>query len=702
MLDSLLCPKTIAVVGASKTPGKVGHEILANLINGGFAGGIVPINPSADEVLGRKCYPSAKSSGEKIDLAVIAVPAKFVKDAVRDSIAAGAKAITVISAGFKEIGTEGAAHESEIAKLCSAHGCRLLGPNCLGLLNTEIKMNASFAARMPCPGGISVISQSGALCTAILDWAASRGTGFAKLISIGNKADISETDLLVAFTEDEQTKVIVCYLESVDSGRDFLKAAEAAATVKPVVILKSGTTIAGGKAASSHTGSLAGANIAYWAAFERAGVVRADNFEALFDFATAFEMQPLPKGKRLAIITNAGGPGIMAADAAELAGLEVTSLDTFTATALKEKLPSAASVGNPIDVLGDADPERYAMALEAALSDDSIDGAVVILTPQAMTKPVETARAIANCQTGDKPVLAAFMGGRDVLPAREELLAAKLPDYTSPERVVAAFRAMYDYSKWRRRPPRIVTRFRVNRRRVERILSRQSRSGQLHVGEVNAKEILRAYDFIVPEGHLAFTADEAVEIAERVGLPVAMKIVSPDIIHKSDYGGVKIGLSNIEEVRDAFDLMMLRIGRRVPEAQLDGVYVEKMCQHGREVILGMSRDPQFGPMLMFGLGGVFVEVMKDVTFHLAPITADEAMQMLMGTRSYQLLTGVRGEAGVDLMAIANALQRISQLVTDFPQISEMDINPFIVGAVGTESTVADARITLSEADDINE
>jgi len=694
MLESLLYPNSIAVMGASMTAGKVGNAVTVNLIKGGFEGEIVPVNPSGGELMGQKFYTSLEEYGKDIEMSVIAVPTKAVKDAVLSSLRAGAKAVVVITAGFKEVDEEGAALEKEIADLCRSRGARLMGPNCLGLMNTHHKMDATFANYMPKAGGISVLSQSGALCTAILDWAQARKMGLASLISIGNKADIDETDLLAAFADDPQTKVIVGYLESILSGDEFVRVAESVAQVKPVVILKAGTTSAGSKAASSHTGALAGADIAYGAAFNRAGVIRAETFEALFDYATALAMQPLPKGDRVAIITNAGGPGIMAADAVEHAGLKVASLHPETADALREKLPAAASVGNPIDVLGDAGPERYAQAVEAAQSDPTVDAIIIILTPQAMTRPLETARAIAARANGEKPVLAAFMGGADVTPGREELVAANLPDYPSPERAAAALKAMVDYAAWRRRPPRVVARFPVNKRRVERIISRQLRTGRQYMGEARAKEILRAYDFTVPEGRLVTSVEEAVEMAPRIGYPLAMKIVSPDIIHKSDVGGVKLNLNSQQDVADAFELMMLRITRSMPEAVLEGVYLEHMVPKGREVILGMTRDPQFGPMLMFGLGGIFVEVMKDVTFHLAPITQDEAMQMLMGTRSYTLLTGVRGQEGVNLSAIGEALQRISQLVTDFPQIDELDINPFIVGAPGQDSVAADARIQL--------
>jgi len=683
-------------MGASMTPGKVGNAVVTNLIEGQFKGEIVPVNPSGGEHLGQKFYTSLEEYGKSIDCSVIAVPTKAVKGAVQSSLEAGAKAVVIITAGFKEVDEEGAQLELEIASMCKAAGARVMGPNCLGLINTHHKLNASFARHMPRTGGISVLSQSGALLTAILDWAAARKLGLASLLSIGNKADLDEIDFLSAFAEDHHTKVIVGYLESIGDGDEFIRVAESVAAHKPVVLLKAGTTSAGSKAASSHTGALAGADIAYGAAFKRSGVIRAETFESLFDIATALAMQPLPKGDRVAIITNAGGPGIMAADAVEHAGLQVTILDDSVATALRSKLPAAASVGNPIDVLGDADPSRYALAVEAAQDDSNVDAVLVILTPQAMTQPAETAVAIAEAVRGEKPVLATFMGGEDIMPGRDLLVAHSLPDYPSPERAVAALKAMVEYSQWRQRPARIVARFPVNRRRVERIIARQLRSGRTYVGEAKAKDILRAYDFEVPDGRLVTTVQEAVEIAPRLGYPLAMKIVSPDIIHKSDVGGVKLNLNSPQDVADAFELMMMRIGRSIPDAFLEGVYMERMVPKGREVILGMTRDPQFGPMLMFGLGGIFVEVMKDVTFHLAPITSEEAMNMLMGTRSYKLLEGVRGEQGVDLPAIGEALQRISQLVTDFPMIDELDINPFIVGKPGEDSVAADARIQLAE------
>ncbi|NGO40312.1 acetate--CoA ligase [Limisphaera ngatamarikiensis] len=698
MLESLLSPNTVAVIGASRSPGKVGHAVVANLLASGFQGTIVPVNPQATEVLGVPCYPSLDAYGKPVDLAVIVVPPRAVMEALESAIRVGVKAVVVITAGFKEVGPEGAALEKALVERCKAAGVRLMGPNCLGVMNIHHRMNATFAAALPPAGPISVISQSGALCVAILDWAVKERLGLSKVLSIGNKADLNEADFLEALAQDKETRVVVSYLENITDGNRFLQVAEAAASIKPVIVLKVGITQAGARAASSHTGSLAGADMAYGAAFKRAGVIRAEHFEELFDYARAFAAQPLPRGNRVVVITNAGGPGIMAADAAETCGLRMVPPSDPIRQRLREVLPAAASVGNPVDVIGDADPDRYMKAFELIQEDETIDAIIVLVTPQNMTRPTDLARRLIETHRGVKPVLAAFMGGQEVAAAQELLVSAGIPNYPSPERAVAALKAMVDYSAWRNRPPRVVARIAVNRRRVNRVLQWHVRSGTAQVGEVEAKEILRAYDFNVLPGQLARTADEAVEVAERIGYPVVLKISSPDIIHKSDFGGVRINLATAEQVRDAFDLMMVRIQRRAPRARVRGAYVEKMGPRGREVILGMTRDPNFGPLLMFGLGGIFVEVMKDVTFYLAPITQDEAMQMLKSTRSYALLQGARGQEPVDLDAIASALQRISQLATDYPQIQELDINPFVVGPVGMRPYVADARMTLSGID----
>jgi len=477
MLESLLYPQSIAVIGASRETSKVGHAFVANLLKSGFAGRIVPVNPKADEILGVKCYPDLAAYDGKIDLSIIVVPPKFVKDAIQKSHQAGARQLIVITAGFKEVGAEGAKAEEEIAQLCQSLGVRLMGPNCLGVLNTHHKMNATFAPALPPPGRISLISQSGALCVAILDWASRQKLGMAKVFSIGNKADLNEADFLQALAEDKETAVIVGYLESITDGNKFLRIAEQAANLKPVVILKVGITSAGAKAASSHTGSLAGADIAYGAAFRRSGIIRAEDFESLFDYALAFATQPLPAGNRVAVITNAGGPGIMAADAAETRGLKMVSPAEATKARLREFLPAAASVGNPIDVLGDAEPDRYVRSFELAQADENIDAIVVVVTPQNMTQPLFLAEKLAAAHKGRKPLLAAFMGGDAVEQAKEKLMALGIPNYASPDRAMGALRAMCDYTAWRGRPPRIVTRFPVNRRRVDRIIQSQLRGG---------------------------------------------------------------------------------------------------------------------------------------------------------------------------------------------------------------------------------
>ena len=694
-LDVFFTPRSVAVVGASRTPGKVGHDVLADLLASGFKGEIVVVNPETDTILNLPCYPDLQSYGRQVDLAVIVVPRDRVLDAIRESIDTGVQAIVVISAGFRELGKEGFEIEKKMVDICRRRAVRMLGPNCLGIINTHHDLNASFAGRYPEKGSISILSQSGAVCAAMLDLCSTRHLGVAKMISIGNKADINEIDLLSWLAKDEQTKVIIGYLEDISAGEGFVKAAEAAAAAKPVVLMKSGVTPTGLKAAASHTGVLAPVDSAYGAAFRRSGVVQAENFEALFDFSAALALQPLPRGDRVLIITNAGGPGTMAADAVEKAGLRVAILDNRTITLLREKLPRESAVNNPIDVLGDADPQRYAAAIESAQADVSVDAILLIMTPQTMTRPAETALAVAAAVDGSKPVLASFMGGKDVLPGRNELCAAGLPDFDTPERAVAALRAMHHYSLWKNRPPRQITHFRVNRRRVERIITRRLRTGRHTIGEIKGKDILSAYGFKIPTGSLAINQEEAVEIAERVGYPVALKIASPNIIHKSDMGGIQLNLANSEAVEDAYDLMMLKISKRAAEAQIDGIYVEQMIPRGLEVILGMNRDPQFGPMLMFGLGGIFIEVLKDVAFHLAPITEAEAIQMLKSTRSYSMLENRRDKHGVDINAIASGLQRISQLATDFPQITEIDINPFIVGDVGSEPVVADVHLTLA-------
>jgi acetyl coenzyme A synthetase (ADP forming)-like protein len=695
MLDSLFNPNSIAVIGASRSPGKVGHEIVRNLRDAGFKGQIIPVNPFADQILGLKCYKQIEEYPDKVDLSLIAIRAPLVTDATKSSIKAAVKAIVVTSSGFAECGSEGAEIQQQISKLCIDAHVYLLGPNCFGLINTSNCLNASFAKHIPKTGGISVLSQSGSLCTALLEWASVHGLGIAKVVSLGNKANLNEVDFLEAFANDEKTTMVVGYLESISSGKDFLKAARAVTSSKPFILLRAGVTKAGIRAASAHTGTLAGADTAYTAAFRHAGVIRVESLDSLFDCTAAFSTQPRPKGDRVAVITNAGGPAVLAADAVEQFGMKLANIRERHIEMLKQQLPPAASAYNPIDVLGDADPNRYSMAVEAAQNDDQVDAVIVILTPHSMTKPAETAHSIAQRASGDKPILMVLMGSDEARVEHIKMVNSNLPIYPSPKRAVAALSAMWKYQEWQSMPERVVTRFPVNRRPVERIITRHLKTKLMQIGEVETKEILRAYDFTVPDGQLAGSPEEAVDIAKRIGFPVAMKIVSLDVLHKSDVGGIKLNISSSEEVRDTFDLLSLRVGRRAPEARLSGIYVEKMATEGLQTVMGMVSDPRFGPILMFGLGGTFIDRLDTTSCYLAPITADEAMRMLSESRSYALLKGARGQADVDVPAIVTGLQRISQLSTDFPHVKELNIDPFIVGRAGTGAVVVDARISLS-------
>lgn len=697
-LENFFSPQSVAIVGASQQKGKVGYEILVNMVQAGFPGKIFPVNHKADRIEGLTCYPDVSSIGEVPDLVVIVVPAKAVPVVMNQCARLGVKAVVVITAGFKEVGSAGRRLEEQITQTAKQFGMRFIGPNCLGLIAPGQRLNASFGGDLPASGSIGYLSQSGALLAAILDKANASGIGFSKLVSIGNKADVDELDLIVAMGEDPETQVIAGYLESINDGYLFVRRAEQISNHKPILLIKSGGTQAGAAAASSHTGSLAGGETAYECVFERAGIIRCSSIEEQFNYAQAFAYQPLPPGRNVVVVTNAGGPGIMAADAIERKGLGFAELSEESVTTLTGSLPDAANVHNPVDVLGDALADRYEFATETVLKDPNVHMVLVLLTPQAMTQCEATAEALVKLsqQYRDKPIITSFIGASKVEAAVQILRSGKIPQYSSPEAAVDVLRKMDDYVRWRARPKRVVKMFPVNRRKVENIVEKHLRQGLREVGEADSKEILEAYGFVTPKGSLATTPDQAANIAEQIGYPVVMKIWSQDIVHKSDVGGVKVGLRNAKEVQDAFDLMMYRIPQKMPEANILGVLVQEMCSSGREVILGMNRDPRFGPLMMFGMGGTMVEVLQDVAFYLAPLTAEEAKQMLVNTRTYKMLRGVRGEEGVDLDAIAEGLQRLSQLVTEFPQIKELDINPFVVGPEGTVPIAVDARMSVEK------
>ena len=696
MLEPFYCPASVAVIGASRDENKLGHAVLKNLLECGYEGQIYPINPKAEEILGQRAYPSVLAVAGDIDLTVIVVPDRFVAAVLEECGQKGVKGVIVITAGFREMGGEGIKREKALVEIVQRYNMRMLGPNCLGVIDTICPLNATFARGMPRRGDIAMMSQSGALLIAILDWALGEEVGFSRFVSLGNKADIDETDLLQLWDEDPHSKVIVAYLEGITDGVKFMEIAQQVTTDTPIIAIKAGTSDAGARAVSSHTGTLAGSERAYDAAFKQAGVTRADSVEELFDYAHAFAQAPPLKGDSIAVVSNAGGAAIMATDALDRAQLRLASFERETIELLQTRLPPGSSALNPVDVRGDADEERYRFALDTVLRDENVDGVIAILIPQAVTKVAETANVIADVVQGhDKPVLPCFMGQHTTQVGIEILRDRKIPNYHYPERAVNAMRAMVGRWRWLERPPREIEKFDVRRDQVEGALAQVRADGRLTVGDAEARQIMEAYGITIPEAQLAHDPDEAVEIAQRIGYPVVMKIASPDILHKTDIGGVKLNLMGDSDVRDTFDLLMYRASRYMPEADIWGALVQRMVPQGKEVIIGINRDPQFGPLLLLGLGGIYVEVLKDVSFRIAPITRWEAEEMITELRSYPLLRGLRGEKPSDLEAIADCMLRVSQLAVDFPEIVELDVNPLIVHEEGKGAVAIDMRLVLA-------
>jgi acetyl coenzyme A synthetase (ADP forming)-like protein len=696
MFESFFEPASVAVIGASRTPGKVGHDVVRNLQEGGFEGGIYPVNPKADDVLGLKCYPSVTDVEGPVELAVIVIPAKFVLEAVAECAQKGVRSIIVITAGFKESGKDGAALEKQLLEACRTAGIRCIGPNCLGIMSPSWKMNASFGATMPRPGNIAFFSQSGALGTAILDVAVGEDIGLSRFISIGNKADVDETDLIEALGEDESTDVVLGYLESINDGQKFMEVARRVARRKPIVVFKSGRTSAGARAASSHTGSLAGADSAYTAAFRQCGVIRAENVDEFFNFARAFAARRLPGGRDIAVVTNAGGPGIIATDAVEVSALEMADLAEATRKTLSADLPPQANVHNPVDVLGDAKADRYRLAIDAVSKDKNVAAILTILTPQTSTEPEATAEAAIACAGAtDKPILASFMGSATVRKSWDLLEHNGVPNFKQPDSAVKALEAMYRYAEWRRTERGEAARYEFDANAIRSTIEGARSRGLKALGEREARQIATACGIPLPQN--IFAADEAAaaEAAEQIGYPVVMKISSDDIIHKSDAGGVRVGIKDAEGARRAFGQIMQSARAYKADAQLDGVLVQHMAPKGREVIIGVNRDPQFGPVVMFGLGGIYVEVLKDVTFRVAPLTLREAREMVDDIRTARILHAFRGEPEGDLDALAECLTRVSQLAVDFPELSECDLNPVIVYPQGQGVIALDVRFGIA-------
>ncbi len=698
MFEAFFRPRQVAVIGASSQPGKVGYDVLYNLVKRGFGGQVYPVNPNADTILDTPVVREISQLPRGLDLAVVSVKAKLVPQAVRELAAIGTQAVVVVSAGFKEVGGRGRELENELKEVVQANpGLRLIGPNCIGIMDTTSNLNASFAGSMPRPGRLGFFSQSGAMGLAILDWSLDNNIGFSKFISLGNKVDLTEVEILEMMAADPETKVILGYLEAVEDGRRFMQVAKEVTRVKPVVLVKSGVTSAGARAASSHTGALAGADAAYDAAFRQCGVLRVHTMRQLFGLATALAHQALPSGPGLAILTNSGGPGIICADAAEGHGLHLAVLRPEVADELRGFLPAIASVYNPVDITGGAPAELYRRSLEAIQDDPGVNATVVIMTPTATLKAEDVARELAQVPIKDKPVFTAMMGSHSVHEGRDLCMKHGLPTYEFPEDAVTALAGMLDYRRWRTQKPREPELVAGDKDKVADIIAAARRQGRRNLGETEARECFAAYGVPVARSLPASTSEEAVAAARELGLPVVMKIDSPAISHKSDVGGVMVGLGSQGAVAEAFHEMTSRIRRVQPDAWVRGVLVQEMVRGGRETIVGLSRDPQFGPLLMFGLGGIYVEVLKDVSFRVAPIARVEAEEMIRGIRSFALLRGVRGESPADLAALAGVLVAISSLAHDFPDLAEADINPLLVLPRGQGAMAVDARIALTPA-----
>ncbi len=702
-LSCIFQPRAVAVIGASRRAGSVGQAVFGNMLHYGYAGVVYPVNPQSVSIMSVKAYPSVLDIPDEVDLAVVIVPRDIVPQVLAECGGKGIKGAIVITAGFKELGGEGAEKEKEVLATAQKHGIRLLGPNCLGIINTdkEVSLNASFARQMPLPGSIALISQSGAVGVAALEYAQGEKIGLSKFVSVGNKADLNENDFLAYLRDDPLTEVISLYLEDLADPQEFFRLAQEITSQeprKPILAIKSGRTAAGARAASSHTGALAGSDQAYDALFAQCGVLRVESLEELFDYATAFAYQPLPRGNRVAIVTNAGGMGIMTTDAAVRYGLEMAEFDQRTLKKLLNKLPPAAACHNPVDVLGDAGDDRYQAALDAVLSDANVDGAIVISTPQLMTDLKVIATAIANAAAGsDKPILVCQMALRGIEEPLAVLEKERLPTYRFPEEAARALAAMARYATAARGPRQAVKSFiDVDKTKVHEVLDHARQEGRQYLMEPEAQQILQAYRFPVLPLAWAHSAEEAVKAARMVGLPVALKVVSPEIIHKTDVGGVRLRLDSEEQVEQAYEEIMAAVSAAQPNAPLKGVVVQKMAGEGKETILGMTRDPQFGPLLMFGLGGVNVEIFQDVIFRLAPITEEWAYRMMLDLKGFRILTGYRGEPPADLDAIAECLERLSQLVLDFPEITELDINPLLVYEKGQGAAVLDARMFIEQ------
>jgi acetyltransferase len=701
-LDPLFLPKSVAVIGASERPGSVGRSVLWNLLSSPFGGTVYPVNSKRSNVLGIKAYPSVTELPEKVDLVVVTTPADTVPDLIHESVECGIPGGIVISAGFKEFGEHGKELERQISKIIQGK-MRLIGPNCLGVMNPIRGLNATFAHTVARPGNVAFISQSGALCTAVLDWSLRENVGFSAFVSIGSMLDVNWGDLVDYFGSDPRTHSIVIYMESIGDARSFLSAAREVSLTKPVIVIKAGRTAAAAKAAASHTGALTGSDEVLDAAFRRTGVLRVNSIADIFFMSDVLAKQPRPRGNRLCILTNAGGPGVLATDALVAGGGELSDLSEETMKAFDAFLPPQWSHNNPVDILGDAEPERYAKSLEIAAKDPSIDGMLVVLTPQEMTNPAQIAEKLKPYAKGlGKPVLASWMGGAEVAAGEQILNQAGIPTFQFPDSAVRAFNYMWRYAynlKGIYETPALPHNAdaAMQRGKAERIIQDVRKSGRTILTEYESKQLLKAYDIPTVETRVAETEEQAVQAANEIGYPIVLKLYSLTITHKTDVGGVQLNLRDADAVKKAFQGIRSAVTEKVGAEHFQGVTVQPMAKlDGYELIIGSSLDSQFGPVILFGTGGQLVEVFKDRALALPPLNSTLALRLMEQTKIFTALKGVRGRKPVDIQGLEDLLVRFSQLVVEQPWIKEIDINPLL--ASPDRLLALDARVVIHGAE----
>ena len=699
-LDELFRPASVAVIGASNTPGKVGTSLFRNILQAGFRGVAYPVNPSWKSVSGVRCYPGVEDLPEAPDLGVVIVPAPAVPDVVDQLGKIGTRGLVIISAGFREVGGAGLALEQEVVRRAQRYSMSLVGPNCFGVLNThpDVSLNATFSENLPNRGNIAFVSQSGALCAGILAYGVAERIGFSRFVSVGNRAGIDENDLLHSLGKDPATRVILLYVESLANGRKFLEAAREVTEQKPVLVIKSGRTAAGERAARSHTGSLAqsGRDQLYDALFEQSGVLRADTLGDLFRMAKIFASSLRLDGPRLAILTNSGGPGIVAADAAIRNGLELPAPSDSARAELALRLPKIAALSNPLDMTADVGADQYRETLRTLLANPEVDGALVIATPTGTMTGELVAQAILDAKrSSEKAIVACLFGLTDLSHEVEFLEGQGVPTFTFPEEAIQGLGSLARFHAWRTRPRTEYRTFPVEEAVVRQTLAESQSAGVTVLPEYAARSLLSAYGISFPKVVRVTRVDEAVRAADGIGYPVVLKVASPDISHKTDVGGVAVGIEDGEQLRGAWERMERSVKSAAPTARVEGFEVEAQIQGGKEVLVGVQRDPDFGPIVVFGMGGIYVEVLRDVTFRLAPVRPLSVQRMVESIKSFALLKGVRGEAPSDLDALEEAIERISQLATDLPQVVELDLNPLIVRPKGQGVVAVDARVVLA-------